>query len=307
MTSNSKPAAGAGQFRVGGEFAVNRIGYGAMRITGQPGNWGPFRDPDYAHRLLRRAYELGVTFIDTAISYGNGWSEKHIAVALKPFPKDLLVATKCGVVKEGPGKLRRDGRPEWVRESCELSLGYLGAERIDLLQLHAVDPGVPFADTMGAFADLVKAGKVRFVGLSNVTVEQIETARKIVPIASVQNRYSVAERDNDPVLDHCTKHGIAFLPYAPLGANATSGTPFASAEGTLKRIAARHGVSGTQVSLAWLLHRAPNIIPIPGTTSIEHMEQNARAATVKLDAGDMAALNEAADLPATFPPLMKPR
>jgi pyridoxine 4-dehydrogenase len=285
------PAQAAGTFRLGGELEVARLGYGAMRLSGQPGNFGPYRDPEAAHRLLRRAVELGVNFIDTAISYGWHWNERHIAEALHPYAGDLVIATKAGALKLGAGELHLDGRPSWLKKSCEFSLRDLRVERIDLFQYHVVDPQVPLEDSVGALADLRREGKIRLVGLSNVTVGQIETARRIVPVASVQNRFNVALAGQSPVLDYCAREGIAFLPYGPLGARAfETASPFETADSPIRRVAARHGATPSQVALAWLLQRAPNMIPIPGTTALRHLEDNVGAAALRLDAADLADL-----------------
>ncbi|MGB8170980.1 MAG: aldo/keto reductase [Chthoniobacteraceae bacterium] len=278
-------------FLLGGDLPVNRLGYGAMRLCGQPGNFGPYSDWPAGEQLLRRAVELGVNFIDTAEAYGPGCNEELIASALHPYRDDLVIATKGGVTKESPDKIYPDGRPENLRRGCEASLRRLKLERIDLYQLHRPDPAVPFADSIGELARLRDAGKIRHLGLSNVTTEQIEAARAIVPIASVQNRMNVAERDASAILDYCTAHAIAFLPFAPLGANPMkAGAPLATSD-TLKAVAERHAATPAQVALAWMLHRAPNVIVIPGTTNSAHLEENIAAGRITLSEEDLRSLS----------------
>ncbi len=280
-------------FTLGGDLPINRMGYGAMRLTGQPGNFGPYPDWEGGQKLLRRAVELGINFIDTAEAYGPGFNEELIASALHPYPQGVVIATKGGINKPAPDNIQADGRPENLRRGCEASLQRLKVERIDLYQLHRPDPKVPFAESVGMLATLQQEGKIRHVGLSNVTVEQIKDAQKIVPIASVQNRFSIAERTGEDVLNYCTKHDIAFIPYGPLGAHPLKqGTPLANAEGTLAEIAQKHGVKPNQVALAWLLHYAPNILLIPGTTTIAHLEENIAAASIKLTDDEFEALNQ---------------
>ncbi|MCE9567558.1 MAG: aldo/keto reductase [Planctomycetes bacterium] len=263
-------------FPLGGDLPVNRVGYGAMRLCAQPGNFGRFPDWEAGKRLLRRAVELGVNFIDTAHAYGPSCNEELIGEALTPYPAGLVIATKGGVEKTAPDKVFPDGRPETIRRRCEESLRLLRVQRIDLYQLHRPDPNVPFADSVGAIAELRLEGKVRHVGLSNVTVAQIEEARGIVPIASVQNRYNLLERADDPAVDYCAVHGIAYLPWGPLAAK-----PFAP-DAPLART---HG------ALAWLLRRSPNIIVIPGTTSLAHLEENVRAGRLMLSDEEFAAIS----------------
>jgi pyridoxine 4-dehydrogenase len=270
---------------------VDRMGFGAMRLTGQPGNWGPYPDKARAERVFRRALDLGVTLFDTAISYGAGRSEMLIAELLHPYPADLLIATKGGNVKTGPGQLHRDGSPENMRRSCEASLGYLKLETIELYQLHAVDPNVPLAETVGAMAELRAEGKIRRVGLCNVTVEQVKTAQKIVEIASVQNRFNLNVRESQDVVDYCAAEDIAFLPWGPLDAQAfEKGAKLADAGSPLEAMAKKHGATPGQVALAWLLAKGPHMIPIPGTTSVEHLEENVAARAVTLTAEDLAEL-----------------
>ena len=273
----------AGTFSLLGERAVNRLGFGAMRITGD-GVWGPPRDRARALAVLRRAVELGVNFIDTADSYGPNVSEELIAEALFPYPKDLVIATKGGWNRPGPNQWTHDASPEHLRKAIEGSLKRLRVERIDLYQLHAPDPVTPFDASVETLADLRKEGKINMVGLSNVTREHVERARKIVPIASVQNRYSFADREWDSVIDYCEKHGIAFIPWFPLGAGK-------AAHEALTVAAKAHHAQPLQVALAWLLQRSPVTIPIPGTSSVEHLEQNIAAASVKLTPDEFRKLS----------------
>jgi len=271
------------------------MGYGAMRLTGQPGNWGPYPDQEAGRRLLQRAVELGVNFIDTAISYGPGFSEEIIASALHPYPPGLLIATKGGMVKTGPGQVHPDGRREQLRMACEASLRRLRVERIDLYQLHRPDPAIAFAESIEALAELVAEGKIRHVGLSNVTHSQLEEARRIVPIASVQNRFSLTFRENADVLASCTRDWIAFLPWGPLGARGFQyGAPLAQPIGPVGGIAARHRATPGQIALAWLLSRGPNVVVIPGTTSIAHLEENIAAGDLELTSDEIAALDSLA-------------
>jgi pyridoxine 4-dehydrogenase len=273
----------AGTFSLLGERVVNRLGFGAMRITGD-GVWGPPRDRARALAVLRRAVELGVNFIDTADSYGPSVSEELIAEALFPYPKDLVIATKGGWNRPGPNQWTHDASPEHLRKAIEGSLKRLRVERIDLYQLHAPDPVTPFDASVETLADLRKEGKINMVGLSNVTREHVERARKIVPIASVQNRYSFADREWDSVIDYCEKHGIAFIPWFPLGAGK-------AAHEALTVAAKAHHAQPLQVALAWLLQRSPVTIPIPGTSSVEHLEQNIAAASVKLTPDEFRKLS----------------
>jgi pyridoxine 4-dehydrogenase len=271
-------------FTISGDFTVPRLGYGAMRLTGQPGNYGPYADWDAGKRLLRRAVELGVRFIDTARAYGPGWNEKLIADALHPYPDDLFIATKGGVVKKTVTARFLDGSPEGLRRDCEDSLKNLRVDFIDLYQLHWTDPDVPFADSVAGLATLQKQGKIRRIGLSNITLDQLAEALTIAPIASVQNRYSVAEQQHDLIVDFCADHGILFLPYGPLGADPMKpGAPLASVGGPLAEVAERLRVSRSQIALAWLLHRSSNIVVIPGTTSETHLEENFAASQIELD------------------------
>lgn len=280
-------------FAIGDDLIINRMGYGAMRLTGQPGNFGAYADWDGGQKLLQRAVELGVNFIDTAEAYGPGFNEELIASALYPYPSGVLIATKGGIAKPSPTDIRADGKPESLRRSCEASLQRLKREQIDLYQLHRPDPNVPFVDSVGMLATLKQDGKIRHVGLSNVTIAQLETARQIVPIASVQNRFSITDRDQENVLNYCTQHNIAFIPYGSLGAHPLKrGAPLANAAGMLAEIGDRHSVKPNQIALAWLLHRAPNIVLIPGTTTIDHLEENIAAGNIQLALDELEALNQ---------------
>jgi pyridoxine 4-dehydrogenase len=274
-----------GSFSIGGDLPVRRLGFGAMRITG-PGIWGEPEDRDEAIRVLRRAVELGVTLIDTADSYGPFVSEDLIAEALHPYPEDLVIATKGGLTRSGPDVWEPVGRPEYLRQCVEMSLRRLRLDRIDLYQLHRIDPQVPLEDQIGALAELQKAGKIRHLGLSEVTVEELETARRHVEIVSVQNLYNLTERTSEAVLDHCEREGIGFIPWFPLatGKLARSGS-------VLDEAATRHGASPAQLALAWLLHRSPVMLPIPGTSKVAHLEDNIAAAEISLTAQEVAALS----------------
>jgi len=274
MNKKELSASLAGEILLGEEISVHRLGFGAMRLTGE-GIWGPPKDHKGALAVLRRAVELRVDFIDTADSYGPNVSEELIAEALFPYPAELVIATKGGWNRPGPYQWTHDATPSHLRKALEGSLKRLRLHRIDLYQLHVPDHGVPFEASMEALAQLRNEGKVRLIGLSNVTQEHIERARRIVPIVSVQNRYSFADREWDYVVDYCERSGIAFIPWFPLGAGKVAGQ-------VLDRIAQAHRASHTQIALAWLLHRSPNILPIPGTSSIEHLEQNAAAGSIRL-------------------------
>ena len=276
-------AAASGSFAIAGDLEVNRLGFGAMRITGD-GIWGPPDDPDNARAVLRRAVELGVDLIDTADSYGPDVSEELIAEALAPYPQGLVIATKGGLERTGPGAWPRNGRPEHLRRACEGSLRRLRLERIDLYQLHRPDPDVPYEDSVGALKELRDEGKIRHVGVSNVSVEQLEAARGVVEIATVQNRYSVADRESEDVLEACERDAIGFLPWWPLGAGDVAGGP-------LREVADRHDATPLQIAIAWLLHASPVMLPIPGTQSLEHLEENVAAAGLELDAAELAELD----------------
>jgi pyridoxine 4-dehydrogenase len=264
----------AGDIALGGKISVHRLGFGAMRLTGE-GIWGPPKDRNRALAVLQRAVEVGVNFIDTADSYGPHVNEELIAEALFPYPKDLVIATKGGWNRPGPNQWTHDATPSHLRNAVEGSLKRLRLDRIDVYQLHIPDPVVSFDDSVETLAQLRNEGKIRLVGLSNVTQEHIERARKIVPIVSVQNRYSFADREWDYVVSYCQSNGIAFIPWFPLGAGRVAGE-------ILNRIAQAHGASPTQIALAWLLRRSPIMLPIPGTSSIDHLEQNVAAASLRL-------------------------
>jgi pyridoxine 4-dehydrogenase len=264
----------AGKVSLGGEISVHRLGFGAMRITGD-GVWGPPKDRNRALAVLRRAVELGVNFIDTADSYGPNVSEELIAEALSPYARDLVIATKGGWNRPGPNQWTHDATPPHLRQAVEGSLKRLRLDRIDLYQLHIPDPVVPLEVSVETLAEMQAEGKIRLIGLSNVTQEHIERARKIVPIVSVQNRYSFADREWDYVVDYCERNGIAFLPWFPLGAGKVAGE-------VLDRIAKAHQSAPHQIALAWLLQRSPRMLPIPGTSSVQHLEQNMAAASLRL-------------------------
>jgi len=270
-----------------GDLTVHRLGFGAMRITGK-GIWGPPRDHQEALRVLRRAVELGVDFIDTADSYGPYISEELIREALHPYPAGLVIATKAGLLRTGPDVWPPCGRPEYLRQECEMSLRRLGLERIDLFQLHRIDPQVPAEEQFGLLHDLQREGKIRHVGLSEVSVAEIEAARKVVPIVSVQNLYNLVERKSEDVLDHCEREGIGFIPWFPIASG-----KLAEPGGPVDDVARATGATPSQVALAWLLHRSPAMLPIPGTGSVAHLEENCGAAGVSLSAAQVAALSAA--------------
>jgi aryl-alcohol dehydrogenase-like predicted oxidoreductase len=290
--TTSKPtslsAASGGTIEIGGELTVNRLGFGAMRLTGE-GIWGPPKDPATAIAVLRRAVELGINFIDTADSYGPNVSEELIAQALVPYPTNLVIATKGGWNRPGPNQWTHDASPAHLRQALEGSLKRLRLDRIDVYQLHAPDPVIPLDAAIETLANMQSEGKIRLVGLSNVTVEHIERARKIVPIASVQNRYSFADREWDYVVDYCERNGIAFIPWFPLGAGSAAGKP-------LERIAKARQTKPIHVALAWLLKRSPVMLPIPGTSSIAHLEENVQAASLRLSEGEYLELTGIAEL-----------
>ena len=275
------PAAAAGTITVG-DLTVNRLGFGAMRVTGR-GIWGPPADHDASIAVLRRAVELGVDFIDTADSYGPAVSEELIAEALHPYPEGLVIATKGGFLRDGPDRWRPDGRPEHLREACEGSLRRLQVDQIAVYQYHTPDPQVPFEESVGTLVELQAEGKIRHIGLSNVDTDQVERARALTPIVSVQNRFNLAERTSDPVIDQAGKLGFAFIPWAPL----SRGNPSGSA---LAQVASRLGASPIQVAIAWQLARSPEMLPIPGTSSVTHLEENLAAASLTLTDDDLAAL-----------------
>jgi pyridoxine 4-dehydrogenase len=270
-----------------GDREVHRLAFGAMRITGN-GIWGPPLDRDRALAVLRRAVELGIDLVDTADSYGPDVSEELIAEALHPYPDELVVATKGGLERGGPGQWSRNGRPEHLRAACEGSLRRLRVDRIDLYQLHSPDPEVPFEDSVGTLKELQDEGKIRHVGLSNVLVAELEQARSIVDVVTVQNRYNLADRHSQDVLDVCERDGIGFFPWFPLAAG-----ELAKPGGAVAEIAERHDATPGQVALAWLLQRSPVMLPIPGTGSVEHLEENVAAAQLRLGDDEMQRLERA--------------
>ena len=281
--SEQPTAAAAGTIDVGGDLTVNRLGYGAMRITG-PGIWGDPPSRDQAIATLRRVVELGVNFIDTADSYGPDVSETLIAEALYPYPDDLVIATKGGLVRPGPNRWDADGRPEHLREVCEGSLRRLRLDQIPLYQLHRPDPKVPLAESVGALAELKDEGKIRHVGLSNVTEDQYREAQRIVPIVSIQNRFNVTDRQSESLIDLCEQEAMVFLPWAPIQQTDRKVAVAVAAE--------RRGVTERQVAVAWLLASSPAILPIPGTGSPEHAEENVAAATIDLSRDEFEAINK---------------
>jgi pyridoxine 4-dehydrogenase len=277
MEDTTPPAARSGTFAIGGDLSVHRLGFGAMRLTGK-GVWGPPEDHDEAIRVLRRAVELGVDFIDTADSYGPEVSERLIAEALHPYPAGLVIATKAGLRRPGPGQWREDGRPEYLRAQVEGTLGRLRLDRIDLLQLHRIDPKVPLEDQLGALVRLQQEGKIRHIGLSEVTVAQVREARRLAQIVSVQNLYNLANRKSEDVLEYAEAESLGFIPWFPLATG-----DLAAPGGPLARAAGRLGARPSQVALAWLLHRSPVMLPIPGTSKVAHLEENLASALLELD------------------------
>jgi pyridoxine 4-dehydrogenase len=283
-THSPLPAEGSDLFSLD-ELKVHRLGYGTMQLTG-PGVWGYPSDRGSALRVLKRALELGVDLIDTADAYGPYVCEELIAEALHPYPKGLLIATKAGLTRTGPGQWHPVGRPEYLRQECEMSLRRLKLERIDLFQLHRIDPQVPADEQFGVLKDLQAEGKVRHVGLSEVSVPEIKAARRIVPIATVQNLYNLKVRTAEPVLDYCEREQIGFIPWFPIASG-----ELVEPGGAIAEMAKETGATATQLSLAWLLHRSPVMLPIPGTSSLEHLEENCAAAKVQLSDAQVAKLN----------------
>jgi pyridoxine 4-dehydrogenase len=284
-----RPAANAGDFVIGGDLRVHRLGFGAMRITGK-GIWGEPKDRAEAIRVLRKAVELGINFIDTADSYGPRVSEEIIAEALYPYPKELVIATKAGLERPGPDQWVPNGKPAHLREACEGSLRRLRVERIDLFQLHRIDDKVPAEDQLGTLEELQAEGKIKHIGLSEVSVAQIEHARKMVPIVTVQNRYSVLDRGAEDVLEYCERAKIGFIPWFPLGAGQLS-----AAGSKLEKIAEQAKMTPSQLALAWLLRRSPVMLPIPGTSRVDHLEENVATASVKIDDRTYQELNKLAE------------
>jgi pyridoxine 4-dehydrogenase len=274
-------------FKIGGDLEVNRLGFGAMRLTGN-GIWGEPKDVDEAKRVLKRAVELGVNFIDTADSYGPVVSERLIGEALSPFPKGLVVATKGGLTRQGPDRWLPVGRPEYLAQQVEMSLRLLKTEVIDLWQLHRIDPQVPVEESLGVISNLQQEGKIHHVGLSEVKPAEIDQARKVVNIVSVQNRYNVGDREHEDVLKYCEKNGLAFIPWFPVAAG-----KLAQPGGKLDTIAKRHGATVAQLSIAWLLHRSPVMLPIPGTSSGDHLEENLKSAEISLSDAELKEIENA--------------
>jgi pyridoxine 4-dehydrogenase len=285
--NQKRPAVRSGTFAIGGDLLVHRLGYGTMQLPG-PGVWGEPADRVQAIAVLRRTVELGINLIDTADSYGPYVSEKLIREALYPYPKGLVIATKAGLARPGPGRWVPLGRPEYLRQECEMSLRRLGVERIDLFQLHRIDPKVPADDQFGVLRDLQKEGKVRHVGLSEVNVTEIEAARRIVPIVTVQNQYNLAYRNSEDVLDYCTRKNIGFIPWFPLATG-----ELAKPHGALTRIARQLGAQPAQIALAWLLKKSSVTLPIPGTSKVKHLEENTAAALLNIDDSIMEELANA--------------
>ncbi|MEV6906502.1 aldo/keto reductase [Amycolatopsis sp. NPDC051071] len=284
---SAQPARRSGTFALGGDLPVVRLGYGTMQLTG-PGVWGDPKDPEEAVRVLRRAVELGVTLIDTADSYGPFVTDHLIKKALHPYADDLVIATKVGLSRQGPDAWTAIGRPEYLRQQVELNLRHLGVERIDLLQLHRIDPAVPVADQVGVLAELQSEGKIRHLGLSEVGVSDLAEAQQTASIVSVQNLFNLGNRQAEALLDHATEHGIGFIPWFPLATGGLAGD-----DSPLTALAKEHGVSPSQLALAWLLKRSPVVLPIPGTSSVAHLEDNVAAAAIELTDAEFAALSAA--------------
>ncbi|MER8070503.1 aldo/keto reductase [Streptomyces sp. NPDC094034] len=288
MTGIQRPARASGTFLLGGDLPVTRLGYGTMRLTG-PGIWGDPEDPAEAVRVLRRAVELGVNFIDTADSYGPFTADLLLNKALHPYPDDLVIATKVGLTRTGPDEWVPVGRPEYLRQEVELSLRHLGVERIDLLQLHRIDPKVPLDEQLGALVALQGEGKIRHLGLSEVSVAELAEAGKMARIVSVQNRFNLADRAAEDVVEYARAQGLGFIPWFPLATGA-----LAAADSPLSKIAAERGAAPSQLALAWLLRRSPVILPIPGTSSVAHLEENTIGATLELTDDEFERLSRAA-------------
>jgi pyridoxine 4-dehydrogenase len=295
ITPTHLPARAAGTFDLGGDLTINRLGYGSIQLTG-PGYWGDPKDPDEGVRVLRRAVELGVNFIDTADSYGPVVAEQLIHRALAPYPDGLVIATKVGLTRPGPDVWLPVGRPEYLRQQVEMSLRNLGLQRIDLLQLHRIDPQVPLEDQIGELKLLQDEGKIRHIGISEVSVDDLVAAGEIATIVSVQNLFNLADRTAEPLLDHAAERGIAFIPWWPLATGA-----LAAEGGVLDELAKKRGASPSQLALAWLLKRSPVMLPIPGTTSVAHLEENLRGAEVVLTDGEFEQLTNLAYQPVQRP------
>ena len=287
-TTTEVNAQAGGTFALGGDLKVNRLGYGAMRITGD-GIWGEPKDPEECKRVLKRAVELGVNFIDTADSYGPDVSERLIGEALSPYTKGVVIATKGGFTRQGPNIWKQVGRPEYLHQQVEMSLRFLKLERIDLWQLHRIDAKVPVEESLGIIKKLHEQGKIRHVGLSEVKPPEIDQARKVIDIVSVQNQYNLSDRQHEDVVEYCDKNGIAFIPWFPVAAGKLT-----KPGGKLDAAAKKHGATVSQLSLAWLLHRSPVILPIPGTSSVKHLEENVAAVNVKLSKAEWDEIEAAA-------------
>ena len=285
MSWAPQPARGSGKFAIGGDLYVVRLGLGTMRLPGT-GVWGEPHDHDEVIRVLRRAIELGVTFIDTADSYGPEVSERLIREALHPYPRDLVIATKAGLTRPGPGRWESMGKPEYLKSQAEKSLRLLGLERIELFQLHRIDPSIPLAEQVGALVELKAEGKINHIGLSEVSVREIEAARKVAPIATVQNLYNLSQRGAEPVVEYCERDGIGFIPWFPMATGA-----LARDDGPLQRTANDLGATSAQLALAWLLARSPVILPIPGTSKVAHLEENVDAALIELTPDQLRQLD----------------
>ncbi|HVJ08549.1 MAG TPA: aldo/keto reductase [Acidisarcina sp.] len=288
MATKTINAAASGTFTIGGDLTVNRMGYGAMRITGD-GIWGEPKNPEEAKRVLRRAVELGVNFIDTADAYGPEVSERLIAEALYPYPADLVIATKGGLTRQGPNKWLPVGRPEYLRQCVEMSLRRLKLERIDLYQLHRIDPKVPVEESLGELKKMQDEGKIRHLGLSEVKPDEIENARKTADVVSVQNRYNIVEHSYESSLEYCIAHSLAFIPWFPMIAG-----KLLAPGGVLDKVAKENNATVAQIALAWLLHRSPVMLPIPGTSSVAHLEENVAAAGLKLSDAEWKTIEDAA-------------
>ena len=288
MATQTVDAKASGTFAIGGDMSVNRLGFGAMRITGK-GIWGEPADTEAAKKVLHRAVALGVNFIDTADSYGPEVSERLIGESLAPYADGVVIATKAGLTRQGPDKWLPVGRPEYLQQQVEMSLRRLKVERIDLWQLHRIDPKVPVEESLGAIKRMQKQGKIRHIGLSEVKPHEIDQARKVVDIVSVQNQYNIGDRQHEDVVDYCTQNKIAFIPWFPVAAG-----KLAQPGGKLDAAAKAHGATVSQLSLAWLLHRSPVMLPIPGTSSVEHLEENIAAAGVQLSDTEWKEIEDSA-------------
>jgi aryl-alcohol dehydrogenase-like predicted oxidoreductase len=287
VPTTAQPAQAAGTFQLGGDLTINRMGYGTMQLPG-PGVWGDPKDPGEAVRVLRRAVELGVNFFDTADSYGPVVAEQLLKTALHPYADGVVIATKAGLSRQGPGKWWPIGRPEYLRQQAEMSLRNLGLDRIDLFQLHRIDPKVPLEEQVGTLKELQDEGKIRHIGLSEVSVAEVQAAQKVASIVSVQNLYNLANRTAEELLDYSTQNNIGFIPWFPLATGA-----LAAGDGPLATLATEHDASPSQLALAWLLRRSPVVLPIPGTSSVAHLEDNVRAAELELSDAEFDTLTKA--------------